>query len=495
VSAGATPGSRGRFAVLGLALFFTYAYFYQAGGWNQNSRFDLVRAIVGQGTLRIDAYQDNTGDKAVYRRHVYSDKAPGLALTAVPVVAAARPLVAAAGAPPESSRGVSALSYLATIATSGVGIAVAAACLGLAAARLFESPSAGLFVAVSFGLASPAWAYATLFMGHALAAACLGLGFCGALVLPAVGARRQTLVACAVGLAAGWAVVTDLTSAIPSALIAGFALWQVRSRAADRWRVGSGVAAGALACAAILMGYNQVAFGSALHIGYASEAGAFPELKTGFYGITSPKLDVIPALLFGQFRGLLPVAPVLALAPVGWWLWGRLGRERAALLVVVLIPLYYLWLNSSYYYWNGGWSYGPRHMTPALPFWALALAPVWAKAPRPARAGLAGLCAIGVALTLVGVSVTAQPPITYDRPMAQLWWPAFMAGDLSVGHTSFTMAGWNPELVRNHPEAHQAWNLGELAGLRGRASLLPLVGAWAIAALAIWRVRWPQSAG
>ena len=32
-----------------------YAYFYQAGGWNQNARFDLVRALVEQGTLTIDA--------------------------------------------------------------------------------------------------------------------------------------------------------------------------------------------------------------------------------------------------------------------------------------------------------------------------------------------------------------------------------------------------------------------------------------------------------
>ena len=74
-------GVRGQFGILGLALFVSYAYFYQAGGWNQNSRFDLVRAVVGQRTLRIDAFQQNTGDKAFYRRHWYSDKAPGLALS------------------------------------------------------------------------------------------------------------------------------------------------------------------------------------------------------------------------------------------------------------------------------------------------------------------------------------------------------------------------------------------------------------------------------
>src|SRR5512139_2726122 len=38
------------------ATFFTFAYFHQGGGWNQNARFAMVRAIVEEGTLRIDSY-------------------------------------------------------------------------------------------------------------------------------------------------------------------------------------------------------------------------------------------------------------------------------------------------------------------------------------------------------------------------------------------------------------------------------------------------------
>ena len=76
------------FAILAVTLFISYAYFYQAGGWNQNSRFDLVRAILERGTVRIDAYAQNTGDKATFDGHAYSDKAPGQALASVPAVAA-----------------------------------------------------------------------------------------------------------------------------------------------------------------------------------------------------------------------------------------------------------------------------------------------------------------------------------------------------------------------------------------------------------------------
>ena len=83
--------------ILGAVLLASFAYFYEGGGWNQNTRFDLVRAIVERHTLRIDAYHENTGDKAHAGDHYYADKAPGASLTAVPAVAAARVAMRAAG--------------------------------------------------------------------------------------------------------------------------------------------------------------------------------------------------------------------------------------------------------------------------------------------------------------------------------------------------------------------------------------------------------------
>ena len=53
-------------------LAFTFGYFYQIGGWNGNSRFDLIFAIVREGRLTIDTFQHqqgtNTGDKAFFQR-------------------------------------------------------------------------------------------------------------------------------------------------------------------------------------------------------------------------------------------------------------------------------------------------------------------------------------------------------------------------------------------------------------------------------------------
>ena len=76
--------------LLAVVTLFSFSYFYEGGGWNQNSRFDLLRAIVERHTLQIDAYHENTQDKAHFQGHYYSDKAPGLVFLAVPFAVAAR---------------------------------------------------------------------------------------------------------------------------------------------------------------------------------------------------------------------------------------------------------------------------------------------------------------------------------------------------------------------------------------------------------------------
>ena len=51
------------FLILFLLLLFCSTYtFPRWADWNQNSRFDLVLAIVDQGTLCIDDYYQNTDD-------------------------------------------------------------------------------------------------------------------------------------------------------------------------------------------------------------------------------------------------------------------------------------------------------------------------------------------------------------------------------------------------------------------------------------------------
>jgi hypothetical protein len=62
-----------------------YAYFFQGGGWNQNARFNLVRAVVEEHTVVVDDYIRNTAADAIRDGHNSTDKAPGVAALALPV--------------------------------------------------------------------------------------------------------------------------------------------------------------------------------------------------------------------------------------------------------------------------------------------------------------------------------------------------------------------------------------------------------------------------
>src|SRR5581483_3341008 len=113
---------------------------YQAGGWNQNTRYALVRAITNEHTFVIDPYHLSTGDKAFDHGHYYADKAPGLSLSAVPVVAVARPLARALGIDSEGYPGIALLSYLATVFTAGLLTAIAGVTLCSLCVDLGASP-------------------------------------------------------------------------------------------------------------------------------------------------------------------------------------------------------------------------------------------------------------------------------------------------------------------------------------------------------------------
>jgi MFS family permease len=463
-------------------LFASYAYFYQAGGWNQNSRFALVRAITNEGTLSIDPFQHATGDKAFFNGHYYSDKAPGLALTAVPIVAAVRPILHAFGGDPETYAGIALLSYLSTVFTAGLLTALAGVSLFSLAIDLGATPGAALFAAITFGLATPIWTLATIFIGHAFSAAFLVLAFAAAVrVGTGVNDWGRGLL---VGLCAGWATVSEFPAAIPAAVIALFTVIQAWPLGRERaLKIVGAMTIGALSCAAILMAFQYACFGSPFHLAYSSEEG-YIGMQQGVFGVAVPKMIRLRRILFGAYRGLLPLAPTLALAPIGLAIMTKTTRQCRAAIVAAIIAVYYILLNASYSYWEGGWSYGPRHASPAIPFLCLGLAALWTSVPRIGRWILVALSAYGVAITLVAVSTMPLPPADYRRPVSEFLWPAFRDGDLAINNQTFVTG--TPDLdFRGHHQPKAAFNLGMKIGLDGHTSLIPLALVWIACAVAL----------
>lgn len=464
--------------LIALLTFVSYAYFYPGGGWNQNSRFDLVRAIVERGTLQIDAYQANTNDKALYNGHYYSDKAPGQPLLAVPAAAATRTIQKLTGVDPVSARAVVALSYASGLFSVALPFSIACSALFLIALHLGASTKAAAFAAIAMGLGTPLWAYATLFWAHDLAGACLLLSFGAALLLGSGDGEHDAAWASSVGLLAGCATLAEYPAAPASAILAVFALLRVWSGGwPSRTRVALGIAAGALPCVLVLLAYQHAAFGSAIHPSYSYEAGPFPWMHHGYFGLKYPRLDVAFKLLFGVKRGLFLFAPVTAVAVFGLRLLWKNPATRLPSGAASAIFVYYLILNASYADWTTGWTYGARYMGAGIPALCVGLAPAWDYFRANGRKMLLALLAVSIFFSLAAVSTTPQPPDNLRSPLTQLILPAFFRGHMSLEHIS--MLGPAEE---DGSGRYGSFNLGELAGLHGFASLLPLFAIWMIAA-------------
>ena len=65
-------------------ILFTFSYFYQGGGFNQNSTVGEIRQLVEHGTVNITNWRPVTGDVSEYRGQVYSNKSPSMLFVAAP---------------------------------------------------------------------------------------------------------------------------------------------------------------------------------------------------------------------------------------------------------------------------------------------------------------------------------------------------------------------------------------------------------------------------
>ena len=459
-------------SLLGLASFLSFVYFYEGGGWNQNSRFDLVRAIVERHTLQIDAYHENTQDKAHFQGHYYSDKAPGLVFLAVPFAEVACLAMRTAGVDPKSVQGEYALSYIVTACAVALPTALAGACLLFLALRFGSDITGAAFATMVLSVGTPILAYASLFWAHALVGACLLFAFAAALK---VGDGRAVFWwGLAVGLAAGWATVTEYPAAPASALLALLALSQVWSQGvAPRLRVFAGVGIGAVVCAIVLFSYLHAAFGGfrPSYSYYDPNSFSFMQ-QQGYMGLTYPHPDRVLKILFGCSRGLFFASPVL-LAAVPGLLWLR-KKFRVPALAVGAIVVYYLLFNASFYWWKAGLTFGPRYAGAPIPLLCVGLGVAWSHASRVWRRVLITLAVGSVFVTLMVVSTSSQLAMQDSCPIVHSSWPAFWAGNLSANRESMLLAS-------EASGGYGAFNLGQLIGLRGLGSLLPLAGIWGIA--------------
>ena len=437
-----------------------YAYVIPRGPLaNADTRVALTRAIVDDHTLAIDRFAGDLSDRSGYRGHYYTDKVPGVSLLAVPVYAALRLLLPSVFFGPDL---LFVVRYLLTTAVISLPAAVFVAIFWRFLTPILGRRRAAL-LALGYGFGTMAWALSALMYSHVLAAMSL-FGAFMALYPASVGQRRPTATRLALaGALCGWAVCCEYPAALVGGLIAIFAVHTVcrhcQSSAAAPVVAFFSAALAGVAPAAI---YNATVYGNPFTQGYAhlhGDARFIGGMNRGIEGIGLPSLKALWGITFSPYRGLFVLSPFLLLAAPGLFLMWRRSALRPAALLCGAATVAMLLFNSSYYFWDGGATLGPRHFSPALPFLTFPVAFALREAPWHR----VGPWLIGLSITIVAICCATVL--------------VFLPG---IPNPIVTVA--LDHLI--HGMALNDW--GVLLGLRGGASLLPLAAIELALGVALW---------
>jgi hypothetical protein len=443
----------------------------------------LTYALVDRCTVNITGLEQQTNDKARVGGQYYSDKLPGYSFVATVPYAAAR-LVLRLPAHPLGQPALHhwAADYWVTLAVSGLLTAWTGALLSVWARDLGCGPTRAVLVGIMYGLATPAYAYATLAYGHQATAFVLFASF---FLLARSGGPSGSMRMFLAGFLAAYAAVIELQVGPVSAILALYLLVECL-RGTRRLDALALFALGAVPPVLVLLAYNALAFGSPWQLGY------FHHATRDFYqvhnpanplGLVRPDLHKLVPLLWGRYRGLAFYAPCVLLTIPGWLvllarrLWGVAIVSFLAVAVVLLV-------NLSYPQWTGGWSTGPRLLVPLLPFAVLPVAALLAgdsPRARTATAIAAALALAGGVLMLLFQGAGARIPQDALDPIRQVVWPCW-TGELD-------RPGWwaHERFCRNLISTIAPGWIAHLAPASQAVQFLPLVVGQTVALLACWR--------
>jgi hypothetical protein len=473
-------------------LLATYAFFWHSRDWNTSSRLMLTYALVDRGTIRLDGLDHQTGDIALYRGHYYCDKLPGYSLLAAVPYALAK---TALHLPPHpvNSRALNywVADYWVTLSVSGLLSALTGVLLVTLARELGCGPRRSALVGLAYGLATPAYAYATLSYGHQASSFALLASFA---LLWRTDRPHGALRMLAAGFLAAYAAVIELQVGPVSAIVGVYLLVQVVGRCRPPAAIVH-FAAGAAVPTLLLLGYNDLAFNSPLDMGYFHHATAiFHDVHStkNPLGLRAPDASHAIPLLWGGYRGLLFYAPILMLAIPGWIALVARRFPGTAIVSLAVCGAVYL-VNLSYPEWTGGWSTGPRLLVPLLPF---AMVPVGGLLAAPVR----GLMCVAVALAVAGGALNllfqgagaripnqvstpdGRATRALDNPSRDMVWPIWRGAPLDPPWTT------NGRFERNLVNLSLAETVSRVPAPWLWLQFLPLVAFQGVAVLAMSRM-------
>lgn len=452
-------------------LLACYSYFFPRwASWNQNSRLDLVMAIVDHGTLSIDEYYQNTGDYAVFEGHHYSTKAPGSSFLGVPVYWVFGQIVSGipvnrltslfgsnqavasslreggTGILPEKLYTAFAL-YAITFSIVSVPSALLGVILYLFLGHFTRLNRYRLWLTLTYGLATIAFPYAGNYFGHQIVATLLFASF----YLLFLMARNETThmgLLLLVGFLISYAVITEYPVALVAAGLFLYGLYKLPNKLSTA----IALIVGGIPPIIAWMMYNYLIYHTPIAFGYLHTELYLDKNNVGFFSLTYPHFEALWGITFGSYRGLFFLCPVLLLAIPGFYYFFRKRELRAEFAVSLYSVIAFFLFNGSSVMWEGGFAVGPRYLVPILPFMVLPIIFfINAYGDLPWIKGLVTFLTTWSVLFVWAETIGGQSfPDWTLNPLVNYSLPKLMNGDI-------------------------ARNIGTVLGLPGWFSLLPLL--------------------
>jgi hypothetical protein len=442
-------------------LAFVYAYFYQDGAWNANSRFSLIFALVQEGRLTIDSYNNKpgteTGDVSFFDGHYYSDKAIGVsvagAIAYVPLYWMKRLI---------DHPNLVTVKMTLTFLVIGLPSAISGCLIYILCLYWTKSRFRSFWTALAIALGTMALPYGVIFFSHQFASSLLFGAFFLIYLLKVRPEAWQNGYLFLIGLLLGWALIAEYpTSLIILALAVYYLSIVWRNQAHRHWRSLVLPVLGGAVPLLLQLVYNRLCFGNFLTIGYQTHQNSYfvSEMGKGLMGIHWPDLRVLFYMTLHPTMGVFWQSPVLLLSAAGAVVAFRKRPMREEAILSLWVIVSYFVIQSGYYMWWGGFALGPRHIIPVLPFFCILLAFVPKRLNWPFV--ILGLASIGQ------MTIAAASSVLVPDTMAQKI--------NSLGF--FEYSNIYSYCLRQLIIGHFPQNLGyRLLGLKSWSSLVPLLG-------------------
>jgi hypothetical protein len=443
--------SSGLLLAIAWLYLYSFPYFPKIHSANELPRVYLTWAMVEEGTFAIDTPARRwgaTADVSPAHGRMYSNKAPGSSMLAVPAYLALSAVKGTIGGEPTLAE----MMWTFRVVTGVVPTLLFLVLLGRFLRRFTDDDGRRLALA-GYALGTMAMSYSVLFIAHQLSAVCIATAYI--VIVQVVEDGRDPRWLLAAGAAAGAAPLVDYQAAFAGVPLAVYLCWKLLAAPPRRVLGVLYAAAGAAVPIAILLFYHWQAFGSPFKTGYDFSQTFAHFHQQGFLGMTELRWEAFVGSTVAPDNGLFFFSPMLLLAVPGWFVMARRG-QRAHVAITLSVAVIYLLFISSINFWRGGWQMGPRYVTAMLPFLMVPVSAALGAASQRWHARGAAVALVIVGMVIYGLSCALFPhfPEKFANPLYEL-------------------------VLRLIGDDLAPYSLGWLLGLRGVLSLVPYLAVLA----------------